>query len=433
MRCIGSERGVCERAVIISDFLNFLVNTFALVFDSVYDPYKGVLAYVRVVSGEIKKKQKVRFLGTKTDIVPLEVGVFAPKPTPKDVLTEGEVGYIVTGLKSTREARVGDTVYSGMEENPVPLPGYNPPKPMIFSGVFCSEAQDYPALRDAVDKLSLSDSSFSFEPENSGALGHGFRCGFLGLLHLEIVQERLEREFDLDLIVTAPSVRYVVLKSNGEEITISSAAELPDMGRVQSISEPIAKVEILFPKEYMGTVMDLISKSRGIFKNVQYIDENRSILTAEVPMANLVVDFYDRLKSGTQGYASMNYEFLEMRKDALVKMDILIAGDVAEPLSQIIHKDEAFSAGTAIVKKLKDVIPKAQFPIALQASIGARVISRETISALRKDVTGYLYGGDVTRKNKLLDKQKKGKKRMKALGKVNLPQEAFLSILKREE
>lgn len=407
--------------------------TYALVFDSVYDSYKGVLAYVRVVSGELKKKQKVRFLGTKTDITPLEVGVFSPKPIPKDSLSEGEVGYIVTGLKSTREARVGDTVYAGDDENPNPLPGYNPPKPMIFSGIFCSETSDYPALRDAVDKLSLSDSSFSFDPENSGALGHGFRCGFLGLLHLEIVQERLEREFDLDLIVTAPSVRYNVLKSNGEEISISSAAELPDMGIVEYIKEPIARVEILFPKEYMGAVMDLISKSRGIFKNVQYIDELRSILTAEVPMANLVVDFYDRLKSGTQGYASMNYEFLEMRKDALVKMDILIAGEVAEPLSQIIHKEEAFYAGGTIVKKLKEVIPKAQFPISLQASIGARVIARETISALRKDVTGYLYGGDVTRKNKLLDKQKKGKKRMKALGKVNLPQEAFLTILKREE
>jgi len=408
-------------------------NTYALVFDSVYDSYKGVLAYVRVVSGEIKKKQKVRFLGTKTEITPLEVGVFSPKPTPKESLSEGEVGYIVTGLKSTREARVGDTIYAGEEENPKALPGYNPPKPMIFSGIFCSEAQDYPALRDAVEKLSLSDSSFSFEPENSGALGHGFRCGFLGLLHLEIVQERLEREFNLDLIVTAPSVRYTVKKNNGEEISISSAAELPDMGIIESISEPIAKVEILFPKDYMGVVMDLISKSRGVFKNVQYIDENRSIVSAEIPMANLVVDFYDRLKSGTQGYASLNYEFLEMRKDFLVKMDILIAGEIAEPLSQIIHRDEAFLSGGIIVKKLKGIIPKALFSIALQASIGARVIARETISAMRKDVTGYLYGGDVTRKNKLLDKQKKGKKRMKALGKVNLPQEAFLSILKREE
>lgn len=408
-------------------------DTYALVFDSVYDPYKGVLAYVRVVCGELKKKQKVRFLGTKTDIIPLEVGVFAPKPTLKDSLTEGEVGYIVTGLKSTREARVGDTIYSGDIENPKPLPGYNPPKPMIFSGVFCSDAPDYPALRDAVEKLSLSDSSFSFDPENSSALGHGFRCGFLGLLHLEIIQERLEREFNLDLIVTAPSVRYDVELLKGELISISSASELPEATYVQAIFEPVAKVEILFPKDYMGVVMDLISRSRGVFKGVQFIDENRSMLMAEVPMANLVVDFYDRLKSGTQGYASMNYEFMEMRKDALVRMDILIAGEVAEPLAQIIHKEEAFSAGSAIVKKLKEVIPKAQFPIALQASIGARVIARETISALRKDVTGYLYGGDVTRKNKLLDKQKKGKKRMKALGKVNLPQEAFLSILKRED
>ena len=407
--------------------------TYSLVFDSVYDPYKGVLAYVRIVSGSVKKKQKIRFLGTNTEIQVLEVGYFHPKQDPQDEIFEGEVGYIVTGLKSTREAKVGDTMYTGTEESPKPLPGYAPPKPMIFSGIFCTETSDYPNLRDAVEKLSLSDSSFSFEPENSSAMGHGFRCGFLGLLHLEIVQERLEREFNLDLIVTAPSVRYDLTLNTGEMVSISSASELPDPTYIQALAEPISKTEIIVPKDYIGAVMDLISKSRGIFKNVSYLDENRAVLTAEIPMANLVVDFYDRLKSGTQGYASMNYEFLEMRIDKLVKMDILIAGEIAEPLSQVIHLDEAQKAGGAIAKKLKEIIPRANFPIALQASIGARIIARETIAAYRKDVTAGLYGGDISRKNKLLKKQKAGKKRMKAMGKVTLPQEAFLSILKRED
>lgn len=407
--------------------------TYALIFDSVYDPYKGVLAYVRVVSGSLQKKKQVRLLGTKTTIQPTEVGYFSPKYISCDALNEGEVGYLVTGLKSTREAKVGDTVYAGEEENPSPLPGYAPPKAMIFSGIFCTESSDYPALRDAVEKLSLSDSSLVFEPENSSALGHGFRCGFLGLLHLEIIQERLEREFDLDLIVTAPSVRYKINLKDGSSFDISSASEYPDPSLIELIYEPIAKVEIIIPKDYMGAVMDLISKSRGVFKNVSYLDEDRALVTSEIPMANLVVDFYDKLKSGTQGYASMNYEFLEMRADALVKMDILIAGEKAEPLSQIIHKDEAQNAGSVIAKKLKEIIPRANFPIALQAGIGARIIARETIPAYRKDVTAGLYGGDVSRKNKLLKKQKAGKKRMKAMGKVNLPQEAFLSILKREE
>ena len=375
----------------------------------------------------------MRLLWTSTDIAPLEVGYFSPKQIPTDVLHEGEVGYIVTGLKSTRDAKVGDTVYAGKEENPLALPGYNPPKAMIFSGIFCSDSSDYPNLRDAVDKLSLSDSSFSFEPENSGALGHGFRCGFLGLLHLEIIQERLEREFNLDLIVTAPSVRYRLTMQNSETFDISSASEYPDPSQIEAIYEPIAKVEIIVPKDYMGAVMELIATSRGIFKDVSYLDETRALLTAEVPMANLVVNFYDKLKSGTQGYASMNYEFMEMRADKLVKMDILTAGEIAGPLSQIIHIDEAQTAGSAITKKLKEIIPRANFPIALQASIGARIIARETISAYRKDVTAGLYGGDISRKNKLLKKQKAGKKRMKAMGKVNLPQEAFLSILQRED
>ena len=407
-------------------------STYALVFDSVYDPYKGVLAYVRVVKGELRKKQKVRFLGTDTEISALEVGYFTPKCNPSDSIKEGEVGYIVTGLKSTREARVGDTVYGGKDENPQPLPGYSTPKPMLFSGIFSSDTSEYPNLRDAVEKLSLSDSAFTFEPENSSAMGHGFRCGFLGLLHLEIIQERLEREFNLDLIVSAPSVRYKVAMNNGDEFDISAATDLPDPSLIRAIFEPIAKVEIIVPKDYMGAVMELISKSRGIFKNVSYLDENRAVVSSEVPMANLVVNFYDNLKSKTQGYASMNYEFFEMREDDLVKMDILVAGEIASPLAQMIHRDDARNSGAPIVKKLKEIIPRANFPIALQAAIGSQVIARETISAYRKDVTAGLYGGDISRKNKLLKKQKAGKKKAKALGKVTLPQEAFLSILKRE-
>lgn len=407
--------------------------TKCLIFDSVYDPYKGVLAYVRVVSGTLEKRQKVHLLGTKKSLEILEVGYFRPKYSPCAKISTGEVGYIVTGLKSTREARVGDTIYFGSSpEKASPLPGYAQPRPMLFAGVFCTDASDYPALRDAMEKLTLSDSAVSFEPENSSALGHGFRCGFLGLLHLDIVQERLEREYNMDLIVTAPSVSYLIQTKKNEEIQISAASDLPDPGSIEVIFEPIAKVEIVVPKEYLGAVMDLISKSRGLFKNVSYLDATRALINSEIPMANLVVDFYDRLKSGTSGYASMNYEFLEMRADDLVKLDILVSGESIPPFSQMLHKNEAQTAGSAIVKKLKEVIPRAQFPIALQAAIGSRVIARETIPAYRKDVIAGLYGGDVTRKNKLLDKQKKGKKRMKSVGKVDLPQEAFLSVLKRE-
>ncbi len=408
--------------------------TKALIFDSVYDSYKGVLAFVRVISGEIRRGQKLSLLRTKIDLDPLEVGIFSPQYKPSEKLSAGEVGYVVTGLKSTREARVGDTIYGGKDRaHTTPLPGYALANPMVFSGIFCTEGSEYPLLRDALEKLSLSDSAISFEPENSVALGNGFRCGFLGLLHLDIVQERLEREYDLDLIVTAPSVKYVVTTSKKEVLEISSAAELPDPSYIETIAEPIAKVEIITPQEYIGGLMELIQKKRGIFKNISYLNQERAVIAAEVPMANLVTDFYDKLKSISSGYASMNYEFTEMREDDLVKMDILVAGEIVLPLSQMLHRSEVQTAGSIIVKKLKEIIPKANFPIALQAAVGSRVLARETISAYRKDVTAGLYGGDVTRKNKLLKKQKKGKKRMKAMGKVDLPQEAFLAVLKREE
>lgn len=408
----------------------------ALVFDSVYDPYKGVVAFVRLQSGSVKKGDSVHFLNTKKKIEVLEVGYFKPKYQPTTILNSGEVGYIVTGLKTVRDARVGDTVWQPGTTNlelakAVPLEGYNEVRPFVFAGVFCTDADDYPLLRDALEKLKMNDSALSFEPENSGALGHGFRCGFLGLLHMEIVQERLEREYNLDLIITAPSVSYIVSTIDGEKM-ISSPAELPDPGRLLSIKEPWVKIEILTPKDYYGQIMTLCTDKRGISKNTQYLDEKRVMLIFEMPLANIVVDFYDQLKSITSGYASMNYEYLDYREEDLVKLDILVAGEKVDALSLIMHRKEAFYVGNSLVKKLKELIPKHQFVVAIQAAIGAKVIARETIAAFRKDVTAGLYGGDVSRKNKLLKKQKAGKKRMKMMGKVELPQAAFLAVLKKD-
>lgn len=408
----------------------------ALVFDSVYDPYKGVVAFVRLQSGSVKKGDTVHFLNTKKKIEVLEVGYFKPKYLPTAQLFPGEVGYIVTGLKTVRDARVGDTIWQPGTSNielakAVALDGYHEVRPFVFAGVFCTEADDYPLLRDALEKLKMNDSALSFEPENSGALGHGFRCGFLGLLHMDIVQERLEREYDLDLIITAPSVSYIIVTIDGEKL-ISSPAELPDPGRLLSVKEPWVKIEILTPKDYYGQIMTLCTDKRGIAKNTQYLDEKRVMLIFEMPLANIVVDFYDQLKSITSGYASMNYEYLDYREDDLVKLDILVAGEKVDALSLILHRKEAFYVGNSLVKKLKELIPKHQFVVAIQAAIGAKVIARETIAAFRKDVTAGLYGGDVSRKNKLLKKQKAGKKRMKMMGKVELPQAAFLAVLKKD-
>lgn len=409
----------------------------ALIFDSVYDPYKGVVAYARLFGGSVKKGDNVFLLNTKKKIEALEVGYFKPKYEPSKKLHSGEVGYIVTGLKSVREARVGDTVWQAGDtsvtmDEAKPLPGYNVVRPFVFASIFCTVNDEYPLLRDALEKLQMNDSSLSFEPEHSGALGHGFRCGFLGLLHMEIVQERLEREYDLDLVVTAPSVSYRVEKKDGEEITISSPAALPDMAHVEHLKEPWVKVEILSPKDYVGSIMTLCSDKRGISKDMQYLDENRVLMTFELPLASIVVDFYDRLKSVSSGYASMNYEHLNFRQGSLVKLDILVADERVDALSLILHKDEAFYVGRDLTKKLKDIIPRANFVIPIQAAVGAKILARETLSAFRKDVTAKLYGGDVTRKNKLLKKQKAGKKRMKMMGKVQLPQEAFLAVLKRD-
>lgn len=408
--------------------------TKALVFDSVFDPYRGVVAYVRVFSGQIDKRAKARFLGTKTDIEVLECGYFRPKFDPQPSLFTGEIGYVVTGLKSTREARVGDTLYLGASrETAEPLPGFRIVRPMLFAGIFPTEADDFSQLRDALEKLSLSDAALVFEPEHSPALGNGYRTGLLGMLHLEIIQERLEREFDLDLIVTAPSVPYDIIKNDGEKIRISSAANLPDPSHIKEIMEPWTRVEIITPKESVGAAMDLCTKRRGSFKNMQHLDESRVLLTFEMPLSSVITDMHDRLKSSSSGYASMSSEFLEFRSGQLVKLDILVAGDRIDSLSQMVHISEARHVGAPICTKLKDVIPRANFPIALQAAIGGRIVARETIPAYRKDVTAGLYGGDVSRKNKLLKKQKAGKKRMKAMGKIELPQEAFMAILKRDD
>lgn len=408
----------------------------ALIFDSIYDPYKGVVIYTRVTDGEIKKGDKVTLLNTRKQFEVLEIGYFKPRYAPADLLTTGEVGYIVTGLKSVGEAKVGDTVWCSKKvelKDAKPLPGYKKVTPFVFASIFCTEGSDYPLLRTALEKLSMNDSAVTFEPEQSGALGNGFRCGFLGLLHLEIVQERLEREYDLDLVVTAPSVSYEVIDKARNKIMVSNPSELPDPAHVEEIHEPWVKTEILVPSEYIGGIMSLCQDKRGINKHMEYLNEDRVMIVHEIPLASLVTDFYDKLKSVTQGYASLSYEFLEFRKGDLVKMDIMLAGEVVDALAQIIHRSEAQVAGGKMTKVLKELIPKANFEIPVQAAIGSRIIARETIKAMRKDVTAKLYGGDRSRKDKLLKKQKAGKKRMKQIGKVTIPQEAFLAVLKKDQ
>lgn len=409
----------------------------ALIFDSVFDTYRGVVTYLRVMQGELKKKDRITFLHTGKKAEVLEVGHFKLKYEPKESLSSGEVGYIVTGVKNLNEIRVGDTIWQpmGLEldfSQVKPLPGYKKVKPFVFASVYCMNGDDFPLLRVALEKLILNDSSLTYEPEQSGALGHGFRCGFLGLLHLDIVQERLEREYNLSLIITAPSVSYRVVKTGGEEVVIANPVELPDPASIDYIKEPWVNMEVISPKEYLGGIMQLIQSKRGIQKNVHYI-ENRVIVSAELPLAPIIIDFYDELKSISSGYASMNYEILDYRPGDLVKLDILIAGEKVDALSQIVYEGDARTIGMRLTKKLKEVIPKAQFQIIIQAAIGSRIIARETISALHKDVTAKLYGGDRTRKDKLLKKQKAGKKRMKMVGRVELPQEAFLAIIKKDQ
>jgi GTP-binding protein LepA len=407
----------------------------ALIFDSIYDPYRGVVAYIRVKEGQINKGDNLFFMHNKKKIEALEVGYFRPFYQKNDSVKNGEIGYIITGQKSVSDARVGDTVWKGKESElatATPLPGYKKVMPFVFASIFTVDADDYKELREALEKYVLNDSSLQYEPERSSALGFGFRCGFLGLLHMDIVQERLEREYDLNLIITAPSVVYQVVMRDHTEITISNPSELPEPGTYEGIKEPWIKMEIVTPQDYVGSIMKICNDRRGIHKNMQYMNENRVILIYEIPLATVIVDFYDALKSATQGYASVSYDFLDNRQGDLVKVDILVAGDRVDPLAHILHRSEANNHGKSILTKLKDIIPKHQFQIALQAAIGGKVIARENISAMRKDVTAGLYGGDVTRKNKLRDKQKKGKKRLKMIGRIEMPQEAFLAILKKD-
>ncbi|MBI2638774.1 elongation factor 4 [Candidatus Peregrinibacteria bacterium] len=405
--------------------------TKALIFDSVYDSYKGVVAYVRVFQGSVKRGDRMKLLHTGQEIDVLEVGYFKPKYKTAEVLHCGEIGYVVTGVKGVSEARVGDTIWQGNSLNPTPLPGYRKVTPYVYAGIFPTEGDDFPLLRDALQKLSMNDASLQFEPESSAALGHGFRCGFLGLLHMEIVQERLEREYGLSLIATAPSVSYEVVKTNNEVFKISNPTELPDQSFYNEIQEPWMKVDIIAPREYIGAIMKLCEERRGIQTNIQYLEAIRAILSFELPLSQIIMDFYDQLKSVTSGYASMNYEFFGYRAEDLVKLDILVAGERVDALSNIVHRKEAYYTGSKLTKRLKEIIPKANFEITLQAAIGAKIIARETIPALRKNVTAKLYGGDRTRKDKLLKKQKEGKKRMKKMGQVEIPQDAFLALLKR--
>ncbi len=402
----------------------------ALIFDSHYDPYKGVVVYVRVMDGQLSHDDTLRLMASGATFKPVEVGVFAPHMTPTGRLEAGEVGYIATGLKTVREARVGDTVTHAQRPAAEPLPGYRHPKPMVFAGIYPVEGEDYQDLRDALEKLQLNDAALVFEPETSQALGFGFRCGFLGMFHMEIVQERLEREYGLDIVVTAPSVEYEVVLRDGRTLIIDSPAELPDEAQIAEIREPWMKIQIFTPTEFYGPVMDLVTKRRGIFVSQEYPTPDRVVLHFELPLSELIVDFFDQLKSRTRGYASLDYQFAEYRPGDLVKLEILVNGEPVDALATIVHRDEAYYKGQRLVSKLKELIPRQLFVVPVQAVAGGRVISRANIKALRKDVLAKCYGGDVTRKRKLLEKQKKGKKRMKMVGQVEIPQEAFLAVLK---
>jgi len=402
----------------------------ALIFDSHYDTYKGVVAYVRVIDGAVDLKTRVRPMATGAEADPMEIGIFAPTMKITDRLEAGEVGYIATGLKTIRDCHVGDTITSAITPAPQPLPGYRPAKPMVFAGIYPVETDDYPLLKDALEKLQLNDASLAYEPETSQALNFGFRCGFLGLFHMEIIQERIEREYELDIIATAPSVEYEVLMATGEVITIDSPAQLPDPAGIEEIREPWMKVQIFTPTEYVGTVMDLVIKRRGEQKELEYLDPTRVMITYALPLSEVIVDFHDQLKSRTRGYASMDYAFLDYRAEDLVKMDILVNEVVVDALAMIVHRDMAYNKGSAIVSKMKELIPPQLFVIPIQAAVGGKIISRANVRAQRKDVLAKCYGGDITRKRKLLEKQKAGKKRMKMVGSVEVPQEAFMAILK---
>lgn len=404
----------------------------ALIFDSYYDDYRGVVLYVRIVDGTITKGNEIKMMATDANGIALEVGSLSPTLSPSPKLRTGEIGYIVTNLRSTREAKVGDTVTLVSEPAKESLPGYKDVKPFVYAGFFPDSNENYQLLKDAIEKLSLSDSALQFTPENSSVLGFGVRIGFLGLLHMDIVRERLEREYDLDLVITNPSTDYQLTLNSGEEVTIKSASDLPDPSKIVEIREPWIKGEVVVPKDYVGAVIQLISGKRGLQKNLSYVDAQLALVSFEAPLANLLTDFYDQLKSVTSGYGSFNYELDDYRPEDLVKVDFYVAGEPVEALSVMVHRSESQRLGREIVGKLKEVIPRQNFQVALQAGIGGKFIAREDISAYRKDVTTGLYGGDVSRKKKVLAKQAKGKKRMKRFGKVDIPAEAFTVMLKRD-
>lgn len=404
----------------------------ALIFDSIYDPYKGVVCYVRIKDGIVKKGTRIKLMMTGKEYEVTEVGVFRPSFMEVGELKAGDVGYITASIKNVRDARVGDTITEAERMASEPLPGYRPAIPMVFSGFYPADSSKYEELKEALEKLQLNDAALTFEPETSVALGFGFRCGFLGLLHMEIVQERLEREYNLDLVTTAPSVIYRIILTNGNVLELTNPTNMPSLTEIDYMEEPIVNASIICPDEYVGAVMELCQGRRGVFKNMEYIETTRVMLHYEMPLNEIIYDFFDALKSRTKGYASLDYELAGYKKSELVKLDILLNGDIVDALSQIVPKERAYQRGRAIAEKLKEVIPRQQFEIPIQAAIGSKIIARETIKALRKDVLAKCYGGDVSRKKKLLEKQKEGKKRMKQIGTVEVPQEAFMSVLKVE-
>jgi GTP-binding protein LepA len=405
----------------------------ALVFDSHYDSYKGVVAYVRIIDGKVDKRTPMRLIATDAKFEPVEIGVFNPTMKATDSLETGEVGYVATGLKTVQECRVGDTLTLAVGGAEEALPGYEQVKPMVFAGFYPTNNDEYTDLRDALEKLQLNDASLIYEPETSQALNFGFRVGFLGLFHMEIIQERLEREYDLDILATAPSVEYEVIKTNGEMIKIDSPAQLPEENTISEIREPWMKIQIYTPQEFIGPIMDLVIKKRGEYITTEYLDATRVVLHYKMPLSEVIVDFFDRLKSITKGYASLDYQFDDYRTEDLVKLDILVNNETVDALALIVHRDDAYHKGQKLVTRLKELIPRQMFVVPIQASTGKRIISRANVSAIRKDVLAKCYGGDITRKKKLLEKQKKGKKRMKMIGSVEVPQEAFMALLRLDE
>jgi len=405
----------------------------ALIFDSVFDTYRGSIVYARVFDGSLEKREGIKFMATGAEVDAEEIGFLRMSMQPTAKLSAGEVGYIIGSIKDVKETQVGDTVTTQANPASDPIAGFREAKPMVFSGVYPTNADEFEDLRTSLEKLQLNDAALTFEPETSAALGFGFRVGFLGLLHMEIVQERLDREFGLDIITTVPNVKYRVLKTDKSEITVENPSNMPDVGKIDSISEPYVKAEVITPTEYIGGLMQLCQDRRGVYINTNYLDEERVSLEYQLPLAEIVFDFYDKLKSISRGYASLDYEYMDYRESHLVKLDVMINGDPVDALSTIVHRDKAYEMGRKLVKKLRELIPRQMFDVALQAAVGSRIISRETVKAMRKDVTAKCYGGDISRKRKLLEKQKAGKKRMKQVGSVEVPQEAFLAVLSMED